>query len=405
MALSIIGAILLLALCILLHEIGHFVSAIALGIPVEEFSIGFGPKLVQFKARGIKYSLRLVLLGGYVRYFMDESDLLTVDRRARYDDELDEPDAANADQTDAPLSPANASKADASLSPADADQADTSLSPADAEALRARCYLNQPAWKRFISAFCGPFMNFVLAFVVAVVLFAMQGNPMDAPRIAEYTTDSPAYQAGMQPGDIIVAVDGQPVSYDLNGAQQVLDAIAASEGQPMEFTVQRNGEQLTLTVTPLYSEENGRYMIGASFGKVYSPCTVGEALSRAGQYIVMITRDMYSALGEMFHSEVPLDQQLTGPVGTVQIISEQVRMGAQYGLNVLLVISLNFGILNLLPIPGLDGAKLVVLLIEMVRRKPIPPAREAIVNLVGLALLFGLMLFVTYKDIARLITG
>ena len=80
-------------------------------------------------------------------------------------------------------------------------------------------------------------------------------------------------------------------------------------------------------------------------------------------------------------------------------------MGAQYGLNVLLVISLNFGILNLLPIPGLDGAKLVVLLIEMVRRKPIPPAREAIVNLVGLALLFGLMLFVTYKDIARLITG
>ena len=393
MALSIIGAILLLALCILLHEIGHFVSAIALGIPVEEFSIGFGPKLVQFKARGIKYSLRLVLLGGYVRYFMDESDLLTVDRRARYDDELDEPDAANADQTDA------------SLSPADADQADTSLSPADAEALRARCYLNQPAWKRFISAFCGPFMNFVLAFVVAVVLFAMQGNPMDAPRIAEYTTDSPAYQAGMQPGDIIVAVDDQPVSYDLDGAQQVLDAIAASEGQPMEFTVQRNGEQLTLTVTPLYSEENGRYMIGASFGKVYSPCTVGEALSRAGQYIVMITRDMYSALGEMFHSEVPLDQQLTGPVGTVQIISEQVRMGAQYGLNVLLVISLNFGILNLLPIPGLDGAKLVVLLIEMVRRKPIPPAREAIVNLVGLALLFGLMLFVTYKDIARLITG
>ena len=83
MALSIIGAILLLALCILLHEIGHFVSAIALGIPVEEFSIGFGPKLVQLKARGIKYSLRLVLLGGYVRYFMDESDLLTVDRRAR----------------------------------------------------------------------------------------------------------------------------------------------------------------------------------------------------------------------------------------------------------------------------------------------------------------------------------
>lgn len=381
---SIVGAILLLALCILLHEIGHFASAIALGIPVEEFSIGFGPKIVQFKARGVKYSLRLILLGGYVRYFMDESDLLTEDRALRR--EGGEPDEAQ-------------------LPDAPADGAEPAPAGEDEEALRARCYMNQPAWKRFISAFCGPLMNFVLAFFVAVALFFMLGNPMTAPRIAEYSTDSPAYEAEFEPGDVIVEVDGRAVSYDAQGAQLVLDAIAASEGAPMEFTVERGGERVTLSVTPEYSASDGRYMIGASFGTAYSPCGPGEAISRAWQYVSMITREMYSMLGGMFTSDIPIDQQLTGPVGTVQIISEQVRMGAQDALNVLLVISLNFGILNLLPIPGLDGAKLVVLVIEMVRRKPIPPSREAVVNLIGLALLFGLMIFVTYKDIARLITG
>ena len=358
---SIVGAILVLAACVLLHELGHFVSALALGIPVEEFSIGFGPRLVQFRFRGIRYSLRLIFLGGYVRYAMDESDVVG-----------------------APAGPAP-----------DAEDA----------AAGHRTYLSQPAWRRFISVLCGPLMNFVLAFAVAVALYATLGNPMTVPRIAQYATDSAAYAAGIQPGDIIVAVDGSEVSYDTDGAQRVVEAIAACGGQALDIAVERGGERVELSVTPAYDSASGRYMIGVTFGTAYSPCSPGEALSRAGSYLVNVTNEMYRSLGSLFTSSVPIDEQLTGPVGTVQIISENVQRGGLDTLNIIMIISLNFGILNLLPIPGLDGSKLVFLIIEMIRRKPIAPSREAVVNLIGLALLFGLMIFVTYKDVAKLITG
>ena len=114
---------------------------------------------------------------------------------------------------------------------------------------------------------------------------------------------------------------------------------------------------------------------------------------------------MYKSLGSIFTSKQPITDQLTGPVGTVQIISEQVSKGGMETLQTLMMISLNLGILNLLPIPGLDGFKLLLLVIEMIRKKPVPPKREAMISLIGLALLFGLMIFVTYNDVARLITG
>lgn len=353
---SIIGAILVLAVCVLLHELGHFGSALALGIPVEEFSIGFGPKLVQLRLRGVKYSLRLILLGGYVRYAMDESDIV-----GRPAGELPQGEGST--------------------------------------------YLSQPAWRRFISALCGPLMNFVLAFVVAVALYAMLGNPITVPRISQYATDSAAYAAGIQPGDVIVELNGSAISYDTAGAQQVVQAIADCEGQAVDLVVERAGERVPISVTPLYDQASARYMIGVTFGTAYAPCSPWEALGRACSYMKDVTVEMYKSLGSIFTSSLPIDQQLTGPVGTVQIISETVQRGWMDTLNIIMVISLNFGILNLLPIPGLDGSKLVFLIIEMVRRKPIAPSKEAMVNLIGLALLFGLMIFVTYKDVARLITG
>lgn len=357
---NIICAILILALCVLIHELGHFLSALALGIPVEEFSIGFGPKLFQFKFKGIKYSLRLIFLGGYVRYYMDESDIVGRE---------------------------------------DSDAAGTG------EIADDNSYMKQPAWKRFISAFCGPFMNAVLAFVATVIIYAMIGNPMVVPRIAEYSTDSAAYAAGVQAGDIIINVNGKDVSYDTEGAQTVLSEIAASNGNPISVTVERDSARVELSITPVYSESGGRYMIGATFGTAYSPCSPFEAIGRAGQFIVQFTGEMYKSLGGIFTSNQPITEQLTGPVGTVQIISEQVSKGGIDVLQILMMISLNLGILNLLPIPGLDGFKLVLLIIEMIRKKPVPPRREAMISLVGLALLFGLMIFVTYNDIARLITG
>lgn len=359
---SIIFAILILALCVFIHELGHFLSAIVLGIPVEEFSLGFGHKLWQRRIRGIKYSIRIVPLGGYVRYCLDDSDVMG---REESGESLEEAIAAAGDKS----------------------------------------YINQPAWKRFISAFFGPFMNVLLAFGVAVAIYVMIGNPVSVPRVAQYSTDSPAYAAGIEAGDIIVAVNGAEISYDTQGLETASSIIAASQGNPITLTVERDGGRVDLIVTPVYDESNGRYMIGIYFGTTYSPCTIGQAVTRAGTYMVRFTVGMYESLGSLFTGNQAITDQLTGPVGTVQIISEQVQKGGFETLQILMMISLNLGLLNLLPIPGLDGFKLILLLIEMIRRKPVPPKYEAAVSLAGLALLFGLMIFITFSDVAKLIGG
>ena len=356
---SIIAAILVLALCIFIHELGHFLSAVWLGIPVDEFSIGFGPRIFKFKRKGIQYTLRAIFLGGYVRYHADESSV----------------EAADAKTSDA-------------------------LLLADKNG-----YYAQPAWKRFISAFCGPFMNFVMAFVIAVALYMWLGTPVTLPSVQEVVVGSAAYEAGLQPGDVFTSIGGEAVSCDEAGALKLLTALAQSDGNAIDATLTRNGESVQATLQPRFDEAENRYMIGITLGAGYTSCSPGEAIARAWDYLVYITREMVGALGGIFRNISQFGEQVTGPVGTVQIISQTVQRGGMDVLNIIIIISLNLGIINLLPIPGLDGSKLVLLAVEMVRGKPVPPSKEAYISIAGLVLVFALMIFVTFKDISRLFGG
>ena len=252
-----------------------------------------------------------------------------------------------------------------------------------------------------ISVFAGPLMNFVLAFVVAVVLMGIYGATIDTPFVASVTEGTPAAESGLMAGDVFVSVGGQ----DMTGrtVTDVSDAIGSlGAGSAIDITVLRGEEEHTLTITPRYDEEEGRWLIGIMIQQGYAPLPAGQVIPAAWDTCVDASTAIASALGKLFTTGEGLDET-SGPVGVVQLVAEQTKQGGmEIFLYLTVLISINLGLMNLLPIPGLDGSRLVFMLIEAVRRKPVDQKIEAMIHLGGYALLFGFMIFFTFKDVMRI---
>ncbi|MDO4484744.1 MAG: M50 family metallopeptidase [Clostridia bacterium] len=350
---TLLLAILMIGILVIVHEWGHFAASRLLGIPVMEFSMGMGPKLWQKKGKhGTQYTLRLIPFGGYCAYYADEAE----------------------------------------------DGAGT-----------PRSYYSQKAWKRLVASLMGPVMNFLLAFLVAALFLWIGGVRQPTgytPYIVEVEGAGPAYFAGLKDGDLIVSINSTNLE---NRQDDVMSGVIASygeTGEPLQVTVRRGDELLEKSVTPFYDEQLQRYRMGITTGGVYSWETArvsfGESITlaanacwNAGTLILTTLRDLVTT-GKGAESAM-------GPVGTVGAINSQIQTGgAESFFNLLVVLSINLGIFNLLPIPGLDGSKALFLLIEIIRRKPIDPEKEARVHLFGYILLLGLMLFLTFSDVMRL---
>ncbi|MBN1777271.1 MAG: RIP metalloprotease RseP [Clostridiales bacterium] len=345
----ILLAILLLGLLIVVHELGHFLSARAQGIAVKEFSVGFGPKLRQWKGkkRDTVYSLRGIPLGGYCAFYDDEADKLEPDDPRRY----------------------NAA----------------------------------PVWKRMIVVVAGSVMNIILAFILAVVLHMAYGAVAVQPRIAEVTANSPAAAAGILPGDVLLQVNGQDLAPgDAAGLSEEVDTL--ENGVPMTLVVERGGEEITLSVVPRYDTAEGRSLIGVIIMGYVRP-SFFQAVDGAWESCVYASTVIAQSLGQLiFHGEGAGD--ISGPVGVVQVIAEQTRSGGLYMyLSLAILISINLGIINLLPIPGLDGSRFLFLAAEAVRRKPINRRVESIIHMIGFTLLFGLLILFTFRDVQRIFGG
>ena len=347
--LYILLAIVLLGVLVMVHEFGHYIVGRLTGMTVLEFSIGFGPKLLGWRRKEIDYSLRLIPLGGYCSFLGE-------------DENNNDPRAMN----------------------------------------------NQPVWRRFLTIFAGPAMNFVFAFVVCVVmLMGYFTAGIASPTVESLYADMPAEQEGLQAGDVIVSANGEEIEFSEEGARYLRALIADSPvDEPIEFTVERDGELLSFSVMPalVTDEQTGAssYMLGIVFeGRTY---TLGEALAQAPRTMANFVGMMLDSLKNLvFHGEGASD--VTGPVGIISVVSEVAREGFYMVLYILFVISLNLGLMNLLPLPALDGGRLVFLIVEAIRRKPIPPEKEGMVHGVGMLLLLGLILVITYQDIVRLIAG
>lgn len=354
----VLVAVLLLGILVTVHEFGHFMAARLTHIDVMEFSIGFGPKLCGWKSRKYDtvFSIRAIPMGGYCAFYGED------DAQGKH---VDDP----------------------------------------------RAYAKQSVWKRMFSVLMGPGMNFILAFVVTLMYYWIGGLPMVTgidPYIAQVSGAGPAYEAGLQDGDVITAINGVDM---LDGTSQtLLDAISGYQAgdPPLHMTVRRGDSTFETDVTPFYDEAEGKYRVGVSIGGVYRTelrrITFAQAAGESWNLCVYAGGAILNALKNMVTTGEGLDQT-AGPVGVVNLVSQEVSVGGFNAfLELLVMISINLGVMNLLPIPGLDGSRFLFMLLEAIRRKPVPPQKEAMVHLCGMVFLFGVMIFFTFKDVMNLFT-
>ena len=348
--LYVLLAILLLGILIMVHEFGHFAVARLCGIAVKEFSLGFGPVIWQHKSKksDTTFSIRPIPMGGYCMFYGDTDD-----------------------------------------------------DPNDSTKDDPRNYNKAPVWKRMLSVLAGPGMNFVLAFVVAIALMGVYGAVATTPVVQEVEAGMPAAEAGLQAGDIFVRVNQTEVE---NGTvQDVSNAIGAdASSAPVEITVLRDGQEQTFTVTPQYDSEQERYRVGVTIAQGYEKMPASSILPSAWSLCKQASVAIVESLGKLFTTGEGLNDA-AGPVGVVSLVAQQTQQGGlEIYLYLLVILSINLGLMNLIPIPGLDGSRLIFMLIEAIRRKPVNQKIEAGVHLCGYVLLFGIMIFFTFKDVFRL---
>lgn len=345
--------IVIFGVVVIAHEFGHFLLAKANGISVVEFAVGMGPTLCSFVKGGTKYSLKLLPIGGACM-FEGEDGL-----------ELKEGE------------------------------------PGEGSFLKAS------VWGRISTVVAGPIFNFLLAFAIAFVMVNMTDTvAIRDPAISQVAEGGGAEAAGLRDGDRILSINGEKICL----YQEISLYMQASyRGGDVEVGYERDGVRATVTLTPKYDEASGIYMLGVMNTDFVEP--KGFATLKYAWYEMRYSvKATYKSLGMLFRGRVSR-QDVAGPVGiAVNVVGKTYDAAKDYGwrsvlvsmLNITLMLSVNLGILNLLPVPALDGGRLVFLLLEVIRGKPVPPEKEGMVHFVGLMFFMALMVFVFFNDLANI---
>jgi len=368
---TIVAGLLIFTIIVMVHELGHFWAARRAGVHVEEFSIGMGPRLLHFTRKDTMYSIKLFPIGGSCRMLGDEED-----------------------------------------------------GKIDPRALNAK-----PVGWRIMIFVGGAAMNFVLAFVIFTIT-AMFTSYADTT-IQRFSATSPIAEAGVQIGDRIVRINNQNVNIYGDFALEMMRA----DGSPIDIVVERDGQRLDFTIVPHYLESESRFIVGFTPGMGIGPFFARTYVDADGytaywDNVAWVYRsgffrsirlgfdNMVFSVRATFFGLTRLITQgfnaggLMGPIGIVTHVGGQVERDLQAAggmaafwslMGFTALLSANLGLINLLPLPALDGGRLIFLLLEAVRRKPIPPDKEGIVHFAGFVLLMLLAVFVAYNDIVRLL--
>lgn len=347
---NVIIALLVFSAIIFFHELGHFLLAKKNGIYVQEFAIGMGPTFFSFTKAETKYSLKAIPMGGYCMMLGEDEDV--VDENS---------------------------------------------------------FSTKSVWARISVVIAGPIFNFILAFVLAIVLMAMVGY--DSPTITDFSDSSPAKEAGVQVGDLITEYNGHTV---YNFREILVYTQFNQTGDPITLTVERNGEEKEFTFTP--EKTDSGYLMG-----IYSGARVKgnawETLKYSAYELRYNIKTTFLSLEYLITGKLGI-KNLSGPVGIVSMMSDTIDEAKESAegnvsiailnivlsmMNICIMLSANLGVMNLLPFPALDGGRTVLLLIEAIFKKKLPAEKEAWINAAGFILLIGLMVVVMFQDIFKII--
>ena len=334
-------ALLMLGVLIMVHEAGHYFAARACGIDVQEFAMGMGPAIFSRTGKNGTKFSLRALPIGGFCQFYGE----------------------------------------------------------DEDTKDGQGFNDNPVWKRAVTVASGPAMNFLLAILIIVIYLSAWGLPTVVPRVAELEEN--AQLAGLMVGDELLYVNG----VEILDTATVTSEIAKANGGDVTLTVQRGGETVDVVITPFYDEEAGRFRVGFTFAQERMRVSILESLPFSVSYNLESATLIVDTLKNLVFKGQGVSD-ITGPVGTVYVIQEVTQQG---GMDIFLelaaMISVNLGVMNLLPIPGLDGSRLLFLLVEGVRRKPVKRELEGAIHFAGFCLLMALMVVLVFKDVNSIMSG
>lgn len=342
MLLSILVAIIGLALLIVLHEAGHFLAARLCGMRVDRFSIGFGNPIVSFERSGTVFQIAPIPLGGFVQI-----------RGLNPHEEFDHNDPY--------------------------------------------VFPNRPRWMRFSVLVAGPLANYLTASVIAIGLFLAYGKPSDVMKVDQVVAGGAAEQAGIKANDVLVEANGKAIS----AKHPIHLVVRESKGNPVVMKVLRDGQPVTLSITPRKDEASGHFMIGIAPGQVWGPVPASTAIKDAVALPVVASGVILKGMWDMITGREK--GSLTGPVGIAREMANAAERSAMDFLQLMMMLSVYLGLFNLLPLPALDGGRILFIGINALRSRELNAKTEAAVHMVGLMLLLGVFVLVTFKDIKDIV--
>ena len=379
---TLLAAVFVFSAVIAIHEFGHFAVAKLCGVQVNEFSIGMGPVLLKKMHHGTQYSLRALPVGGFVALEGEESP---ESQQAEGEE--------RSDLEERPLS----QRSGADSSPDGGASKEEDLSQPTGKPLN-----EAPVWQRALIMAAGACMNFLLGFVVMAIVLTAQNEPITSRVIYAVEDGALCGQTGLEAGDKVLAVNGRRCFV----ANDMLYELMRTEDYSASFTVLRDGKKVELPRVQFdtWQDEDGETHMSLGFTVYGIRKTPVNVIKEAWNSVLYYGRIIFTSLMDLLRGRESIND-LSGPVGIVTAIGQAASYGWQDLLELLALITVNVGIFNLLPFPALDGGKVVFLLIEGVTGHAVPEKIQSGLTLAAFALLFALMIFATYNDIVRLVTG